>query len=154
MSFRCLFQHRRLLRLVGEVPARDQFGMPIMQSLKRCTWNWPMWLRPSPSRSSRWRLQLRPRREPRQETMALRWSRSVTSWLALGAVIGRARLSFSPQTPRGLVTAVPPRTRSEQKVRGGVGGRRQEQLGAIMRATALKYAMSVGLGGLAAATGF
>ena len=49
---RCLFQHRRLLRLVGEVPARDQFGMPIMQSLKRCTWRWPMWPRPSPSRSS------------------------------------------------------------------------------------------------------
>jgi hypothetical protein len=40
---------------------------------------------------------------------------------------------------------------------GGVGVRRQEQLGAIMRPTALKYAMSVGLGGmlaLGAATGF
>jgi hypothetical protein len=36
----------------GEVRARDQFGMPIMQSLKRCTWRWPMWPRPSPSRSS------------------------------------------------------------------------------------------------------
>ena len=29
--------------------AQDQFGMPIMQSLKRCACIWPIWLRPSPS---------------------------------------------------------------------------------------------------------
>jgi hypothetical protein len=33
----------------GAPAARDQFGMPIMQSLKRCACIWPMWLRPSPS---------------------------------------------------------------------------------------------------------
>jgi len=36
-------------RAASHIVPHDQFGMPIMQSLKRCACIWPMWLRPSPS---------------------------------------------------------------------------------------------------------